>query len=67
MKTLQESLQNELICGKELFEKLKIRKSTNKTISIPVVSYDDDIIYANEEWKEITLPKEKFIIYLDKK
>ena len=33
MKTLKESLQDELLCGKHLFEKLKIRKS--KKINIP--------------------------------
>lgn len=66
MKTLQESLQDELVCGKQLFEKLKIRKTINKTISIPIVSYEDDVIYKNKEWKKITLPKEEFVIYMDK-
>lgn len=66
MKSLQESLENELVCGKHLFEKLKIRKSTNKTISIPVISINDGVIYKNKEWKEITLPKEKYVIYVDK-
>lgn len=66
MKTLQESLQDELVCGKQLFEKLKIRKTINKPISIPIVSYEDNIIYKDKEWKEITLPKEEFVIYMDK-
>lgn len=66
MKTLQELLQDELVCGKQLFEKLKIRKAINKQISIPIVNNTDNIIYKNKEWKKITLPKEDFVIYMDK-
>lgn len=69
MKTLQESLQDKLVCGKHLFEKLKIKKSLDnhpKKISIPIVNHNDGIIYKDKEWKEITLPKEEFVIYMDK-
>lgn len=68
MKTLKESLHNELICGKQLYEKLKIKKTNRKptsTISIPVVVYNDNIIYKNEEWREITLPNNEYVIYKD--
>lgn len=65
MKTLQESLVNKLVCGKHLFEKLKIEKPQPKTISVPVIKCEDNIIYKDKEWKKITLPGHKYVIYRD--
>ena len=65
MKSLKESLEQEILCGKQLFEKLKIRKSVKNTISIPIVKYKDNVIFKNAEWKKLTLPDEEYVVYRD--
>ena len=62
MKTLKESLQQELLCGKHLFEKLKISKSKN-IINIPTVN--DSIISTKKVWKSFKMPEGKYVIYTD--
>lgn len=62
MKTLKESLEQEIICGKHLFEKLKIRKSKN-IINIPTVN--DNTISTKNVWKSFEMPEGKYVIYTD--
>lgn len=66
MKTLKESLEQELLCGKHLFEKLKIRKSNNNSknmINIPTVK--GDTILTEKVWKSFKMPEGKYVIYTD--
>lgn len=66
MKTLKESLEDELICGLNLFEKLKINKGKNTNVKIPTVDIDNSVVHTNKIWKEFKLPIERFLIYKDK-
>lgn len=63
MKTLKESLQDELLCGKHLFEKLKIRKS--KKINIPTTDIENSTISTENVWKSFEMPEGKYVIYTD--
>lgn len=64
MKTLKESLQDELLCGKHLFEKLKIRKSKN-IINIPTVDIENSKILTDNVWKSFEMPAGRYVIYTD--
>lgn len=68
MKTLKESLEQEILCGKHLFEKLKIGKSKNNSkniINIPVVDFDNNIISKKNVWKSFEMPEGQYVIYTD--
>lgn len=68
MKTLKETLQDELLCGKHLFEKLKIYKSKNNSkniINIPTVDFDNNTISTKNVWKSFEMPEGKYVIYTD--
>lgn len=65
MISLKETLKNEIICGKQIIEKLKISKN-NRNNNYDTVSVDIPVPNTGKLWKTLELPKHKYIIYNDK-